>query len=259
MLKVPDGCTANYAAYSFDNTQTWTYYDQFYTSSNIHELTYPSITTAGWSTYYNQYGYVMPEGVEGYIIDWTYEGKANLVKIYDADDEVYAGIALLWKSTEELTDEKWYTVEALSSGGNTAEWPTYDNNGTTAWYTNLLNGTQTEQTITAYTGDYYYYKLANDDTNGLGWYWGATDGGVFTNGAHKAYLALEQSSAGARSFISMFDDDTTSLNEVLKMKNQWSAPTEKTNERNFYDLQGRRFSMTPKGICIVNGKKVIIK
>ena len=249
VLKVPDGCTASYAAYTFDNTQTWTYYDQFYTNNKIHELSYPSITTAGWGTYYNTYGYVMPEGVEGYIIDWTYEDKANLVKIYDAGDEVYAGMALLWKSTEELTEEKWFTVEALSSGGATAEWPTYDNNGTTGWYTNLLNGTQTKQAITAYDGSYYYYKLANDSKNGLGWYFGVEGGGVFENGAHKAYLAVNQS-AGARSFIG-FGDGATAIESVNK--------NIEINDDAYYNLHGQRVDNPTKGLYIVNGKKVIIK
>ena len=250
VLKVPDGCTANYAAYTFDNTQTWTYYDTFYSSHKIHELTYPSITTAGWSTYYNTYGYKLPTGVEGYIIDWTYEGKANLVKVYDAGDEVVANIALLWKSATDLTEETWYTVEALSSGGNTATWPTYqDASDQTQYYTNLLNGTQTEQTITAYEGSYYYYKLANDGTKGLGWYWGANDGGVFTNGAHKAYLALAQSS-GARSFISMFDNETTGIGQIANRQ---------SSNGQYFDLSGRRVAQPTKGLYIMNGKKVIVK
>ncbi len=252
VLKVPDGCVANYAAYTFDNTQTWTYYDAFYGSNKIHELSYPSITTAGYSTYYNTYGYTMPEGVEGYIIDWTYEGKANLVKIFNPGDEVCANIALLWKSTTDLDEDTWYTVEALASGGGTATWPTYvDADNATQYYTNLLNGTQTEQTITAYEGSYYYYKLANDDSNGLGWYWGANDGGVFTNGAHKAYLALGQSSAGARHFISMLGGETTGLKELSEQK--------EVANKEYFNLSGQRVVNPGKGLYIVNGKKVVVK
>lgn len=250
VVKVPDGCVANYAAYSFDNTQTWTYWDQFYTNHKIHELSYPSITTAGWSTYYNEYGYTMPEGVEGYIIDWTYNDTANLVKIYNPGDKVCDKIALLWKSTADLTDETWYTVEALASGGNTATWPTYvDTSNETQYYQNELNGTQAKQTITAYSGNYYYYKLANG-ANGLGWYWGEASGGVFENGAHKAYLALEQTST-ARGFISMFDDETTGIADVRSKKD---------DVRNgYYDLQGRRVTQPTKGLYIVNGKKFFNK
>jgi len=50
VVKIPDGCVANYAAYSFGNSKDWTYWDQFYTNHKIHELSYPSITTVGYST-----------------------------------------------------------------------------------------------------------------------------------------------------------------------------------------------------------------
>ena len=36
-VTVPAGCTAGYAAYSFDDTQTWTYWDQFYAYGNLVE------------------------------------------------------------------------------------------------------------------------------------------------------------------------------------------------------------------------------
>ena len=243
-VKIPDGATTAY----YSESVSWEL-TQLGDNHKIHELTYPSITTAGWGTYYNTYGYIMPEDVEGYIIDWTYEGKANLVKIYDPGEEVCPNIALLWKSTTNLNTETWYTVEALSSGGNTATWPTYDNNGTTEWYTNLLNGTQTKQDITAYDGSYYYYKLANDSKNGLGWYFGVEGGGVFENGAHKAYLAVNQS-AGARSFIG-FGDGATAIESVNK--------NIEINDDAYYNLHGQRVDNPTKGLYIVNGKKVIIK
>lgn len=249
VLKVPDGCVANYAAYTFDNTKAWSYYDTFYGSNNIHELSYPSITEAGYSTYYNDYGYIMPEGVEGYIVNWTYEGKANLVKVYEPGDEVFAGIALLWKSTTDLDAEKWYTVEALASGGNTAAWP-LDAEGNA--YTNLLCGTQVEGTTTAWgteSTDYYYYKLANG-ANGVGWYYGTTEGVAFTNAAHKGYLLVSKSS-GAREFVSL-GSDVTGIKELKSSKMK-----ELSSE--YYDLQGRRVLNPTKGLYIVNGKKVIVK
>ena len=247
VLRVPDGCTANYAAYSFDNTQAWTYYDTFFDNHKIHELTYPSITTVGYTTYYNTYGYVMPEGVEGYLINWTYEGTANLVKVYDAGDEVYAGLALIWKSTTDLAEETWYTVEALSSGGAIAAWPV---DGESNPYTTLLNGSQTAATTTYWgteSSDYYYYKLANDGTNGLGWYWGAAEGAAFESGAHKAWMFIDKSSS-ARGFIRMFDNPT-GVNEVTAKKEDVKDI--------YYDLSGRRVMNPTKGLYIVNGKKIL--
>jgi hypothetical protein len=237
---VPDGAAAAY------NTEDWTYWKEMYDNSLVYEATYPSITTAGYTTYYNTYGYVMPEGVEGYLINWTNEGTANLAKVYDAGDEVYAGLALIWKSTEDLADTKYFTVEALSSGGATATWP---QDGEGHDYKTLLNGSQTAATTTYWgseSSDYYYYKLANG-TNGLGWYWGATEGAAFESGAHKAWMFIDKSSS-ARGFIRMFNEPT-GVNEVTVKKEDVKGT--------YYDLSGRRVMNPTKGLYIVNGKKIL--
>ena len=208
-VAVPDGAAEAY------NEATWSYWTGFYAANLVHELSYPSITTAGYSTYYNQYGYVMPEGVEGYIINWTYDGSANLVKVYDAGDEVYAGLALVWKSTETLTETTWYTVEALASGGNTATWPE-DEEGNA--YITVLNGSQTAATTTYWgeeSSDYYYYKLSyNSNGENLGWYWGSETGDAFTSAAHKVWLFVAKNS-DARSFISMSDEGETGISSPV--------------------------------------------
>lgn len=258
VLKVPDGCALTYAANSGGGSGSWTYYDEFYKNNKIHELTYPSITTAGWGTYYNTYGYVMPKGVEGWLVNWTYDGKANLVKVYNPGDEVVASIALLWKSTEDLSEETWYTVEALSSGGATAAWPV---DGESNAYNNLLCGSQTSAQATAWgaeSSDYYYYKLSYDNSgNNLGWYWAENDGATFTSGAHKAWLVVSKS-AGVKAFIPLFGDDPTGIESIqnsrFKIQNE------------VYDLQGRKIvnckslnSKSSRGIYIQDGKKFINK
>ena len=252
VLKVPDGAALTYAANSGGGTGSWTYWDAFYSKNNIHELSYPSITTEGWGTYYNTYGYTMPSNVEGYLINWTYNGSANLVKVYDPGEEVVANIALLWKSTVTLDETTWYTVEALASGGNTATWPKDDSETS---YTNLLQGTQAEGTTIAWADDvsgYMFYGLSNG-SNGLGWYWRADDGGVFTNGAHKAYMAISNGSS-ARSFISMFDDETA----IKTLEEEEGSLLSTGEEATVYDLMGRRVSQPAKGnIYVVNGKKVM--
>ena len=257
-LKVLDGYASGYAKYSFDKEKAWSLWDVFYTNHNIHELSYPYITTAGWGTYYNTYGYIMPEGVEGYIISGTSDGKATLVKVYDAGQEVVANIALLWKATEDLADTKYYTVEALASGGGTATWPV---DGESNAYMNLLCGSQAGGTTTAWgteSSNYYYYKLANG-SSGLGWYFGSKEkvddnytGQAFTSGAHKAWLVVAKSApAGARSFISLDFGGTTSIESVVKKA--------ESNDALYYNLQGQRVENPTKGLYIVNGKKVIIK
>lgn len=241
IVKVPDGTTAAYSA------KSW-HLENIASVHHIHELSYPSITTAGWGTYYNTYGYTMPAGVEGYIITSTAGTTANLVKVYDPGDEVVADIALLWKSTSELDAEKWFTVEALSSGGATASWPV---DGESQAYTTLLNGSQTGGTTTYWGSkrdDYYYYKLSyNNSGENLGWYFAAEEGAAFESDAHKAWMFIKKS-PGARSFIRMFDEPT-GVNEVISKKEDVKGT--------YYDLSGRRVTNPTKGLYIVNGKKIL--
>ena len=100
--------------------------------------------------------------------------------------------------------------------------------------------------------------LANGD-NGVGFYWLKAGAKV---AAGKAYLRVP-AGAEARRFIG-FGDDTTGIDEELKLKSDESATTQ------YYDLQGRRVDVPGKGIYIVrstqrgasslkDGKKVVIK
>lgn len=241
---VPDGCTANYASYSADNTQPWSYWDQFYANNNIHEASSFTIDNGGYATYFNKYGYTMPSGVEGYIVSSTADGAASTVKVYDEGDVVCDNIALLLKSKNDIAESVTFNVEALSSGGNTATWPMYDSE---TYYTNLLNGVQTAQTIIPYEGDYYYYKLADGD-NGLGWYWGATDGGVFDIAAHRCYLGVAQAASASKAFLPFADGVVTGINTLVNKVADANA---------VYNLQGMKVGAGYKGIVVINGKKYI--
>ena len=97
-----------------------------------------------------------------------------------------------------------------------------------------------------------YYKLAYDDFDaktGLGFYWGADNGGAFKVKAGTAYLAVPTSDANARCFT--FDGGTTGINEVT---------TNDSKVKNIYNLNGQRVeNMSHAGLYIVNGKKVVIR
>ena len=95
------------------------------------------------------------------------------------------------------------------------------------------------------------YKLAyNDYTNktGLGFYYGAADGGVFTAKEGGAYLAVPSSPTPARCFT--FDDVETGINFI-------EVADEANTAAEVYDLAGRKVSKAQKGLYIVNGVKVI--
>lgn len=101
--------------------------------------------------------------------------------------------------------------------------------------------------------DKVYYKLAYnnyDKHEGLGFYWGAENGGAFYVKAGTAYLAVpEATAAGAKGFA--FNGEATGIEGV-------NANVE--NAKAIYNLNGQRVaSMAKPGLYIVNGKKVVRK
>ena len=199
-----------------------------------------TLTTARYGTYYTEDAFVMPEGVTGYTIT-SEDGKTlNFNETYAAGAVVPAKTALVLKATEELTANKEYTYTVVNSD---AVAPT----------DNLLHGSVAEAT-TNVEGAKAYYKLANPTEGGLGFYYGAENGAAFTNGAHKAYLAVKTEALSQMRGFS-FDSMTTGINHVV-------ANAEHAKSTVIYDLNGRRvnsLNAAAKGVYIVNGKKVIVK
>lgn len=107
----------------------------------------------------------------------------------------------------------------------------------------------------AFTADdgYKYYKLAYDDYDkqeGLGFYWGAPEGGAFYVKAGTAYLAVPKvNAAGAKGFT--LSGEATGIEGV-------NANLE--NAKAIYNLNGQRVaSMAKPGLYIVNGKKMVVR
>ena len=101
--------------------------------------------------------------------------------------------------------------------------------------------------------DKVYYKLAYnnyDKHEGLGFYWGAENGGAFKVKAGTAYLAVPKTiAASAKGFA--FNGEATGIEGV-------NANVE--NVKAIYNLNGQRVaSMAKPGLYIVNGKKVVRK
>ena len=101
------------------------------------------------------------------------------------------------------------------------------------------------------TEGFKFYKLAYDnytEKTGLGFYWGATEGGAFTVKPGLAYLAVPQAQAANVKGFS-FDGTQTGINGV-------EATTAKGA---IYNLNGQRVEKAQHGIYIQNGKKFIVK
>ena len=199
------------------------------------------ISEAGYGTYYTSDAYTMPEGVKGYTITGN-EGTSLVMKeAYAAGDVVPAKTALV----VEGAANKYYTLVAASTE------LTPDND-------NKLHGSDEAETTYVDGTDVKYYKLSyNNEGNNLGFYWGSENGAAFTNGAHKAYLALNSetllSQSRGFSLADLAHGVTTGINTTVKSATQ----------SNFiYDLNGRRINSlngAAKGVYIMNGQKVLVK
>lgn len=101
------------------------------------------------------------------------------------------------------------------------------------------------------TEGFKFYKLAYDnytEKTGLGFYWGAENGGIYTVKPGLAYLAVpEAQAANVKGFS--FDGTQTGINGV-------EATTAKGA---IYNLNGQRVEKAQRGIYIQNGKKFIVK
>lgn len=198
------------------------------------------ITEAGYGTYYSSKAYTMPKGVKGYIITGNEGTSLVMNEAYAAGDVVPAKTALV----VEGAANKYYTLVAASTD------LTPDNN--------KLHGSDEAETTYVDGTDVKYYKLSyNNEGNNLGFYWGSENGAAFTNGAHKAYLALNSETLLSQSRGFSLEDlahgVTTGINTTVKSATQ----------SNFiYDLNGRCINSlngAAKGVYIMNGQKVLVK
>ena len=198
------------------------------------------ITDAQYGTAYYADAFFMPTGATGYVAESNGNGGITLKETYAEGDLVPAKTALVLNAPKGNYDICLAESDAIA--------PT----------NNLLHGTTTEKLTEVEGGTYKYYKLSyNNEGNNLGFYWGSENGAAFTNGAHKAYLALNSetllSQSRGFSLADLAHGVTTGINTTVKSATQ----------SNFiYDLNGRRINSlngAAKGVYIMNGQKVLVK
>lgn len=196
-------------------------------------------TTEGYATYYNdKLGVTIPEGIDakcGVITDVN-NGALTIDYRYVAGTKIPAGNAVLVKAGKAMQIP---LIVSKHTSNVIAE--------------NMLKGQATTGEFTA-DSNYKYYKLAYNNYStkeGLGFYFGAKDGGAFTVPAGMAYLAVPRSMA-VKCFL--LDGSATGIEGIEAGQTAEAVKT-------VYTLDGRKVEAQklPKGIYIVNGKKVIVK
>ena len=208
--------------------------DYYATFSNANVVFMPKDVTISAVTVDNN-NVVMWKSTEGVL------GKEETVYIDGTDVAGYyipanTGVLLNSQKGGEVT---YYTVENKEVAAYSAD------------LDNMLMPSVAGGEFTAEPGK-VYYKLAYNDykaQTGLGFYWGADNGGAFSVKAGTAYLAVPASKAGAKGFA--FNGEATGIEGV-------NANVE--NAKAIYNLNGQRVaSMAKPGLYIVNGKKVVRK
>lgn len=217
--------------------------------------------TAGYATAYTAFPYVMPASANGYIVTETAEGETIKAKNkYPAGTEVPAYAPLLIKNAEAGV-----TLNPVVLGKTVEAYPYADEN--------LLHGTRLESDgVTTdvdgtgtKTGDYYYYKLSykleagNPVPDSYGFYRGKADGSAFAmKNTLTAYLALPRSSGLVNNLRISIDNEDGPATSI-----QTNRLPADNMPQSVYTLSGVRVNAAgnrlPKGIYIVNGKKVVIK
>ncbi|WP_281669503.1 hypothetical protein [Segatella buccae] len=190
-----------------------------------------TIGETGYATlYYSDRALTVPVGVKGYTCSLS-DGSFKMNEAFAEGQTIPAGTGVLLNGNPGT-----YTFN-ISSETDT---PVADN-----W----LKGS--DEKATTKDGERYYMLSldANSTAGSVGFYWGAPNGGAFTNGAHKAYLCVKPGVAGAKTCY-RFDGQTTAIDGTRADK-----PT--AADGAVYNLAGQRVDRSYKGVVIKNGKKYI--
>lgn len=227
------------AMYLTDISITWESsvcsYSNYCTLVSIPTISVP-VSGVGYATlYYRNRALKVPSGVTAK----TYKvvgGKLTESKTYSAGEVIPKDEAVVLKGAKGEYTFTATTVEAEKDADN------------------QLRGTDEAEMTTG--GNYYYALQASskDGKHGPGMYWMNSTGSAFENGAHKAYMALQEKFAEAQGLAKefyLFDDATTGISGI--------DATETNDHTEMYNLNGQRVGRGYKGVVIKNGKKSLVK
>lgn len=212
-------------------------------------VTNVTISNTLWTTFYSDSGVKIPNGI-----------KVRTVKNIDEN-------GLIQYSEYEASENSSLNMKSKTPVLMHSEQPgTYSLYESTDLYplifstTNYLRGTSTDQMIEA-EDDYAYYMLTYgtiDNKKVFGFFYGAEDGGPFVNKGGKAYLAVPKSIASQSMGFALVTDneDVTNIENISRNPDLKSSVVTTLSG---IQLKCDNKDKLPKGIYIINGKKVIVK
>ncbi|MCD8305142.1 MAG: starch-binding protein, partial [Prevotella sp.] len=224
----------------------------YYFKDNVHATAITSCSTTNAATADDGEGGTENESTGYAMTSWFEEGSV-----------VPAQTALLIHSQAGTdTDDTEFRAEDTDITGSgryyLARVPSSGDDDSVSISGNMLHGSSTYART---TGDntstsYKFYKLAND-SQGLGFYFGADNGAAFLSEPNKAWLAIPETQAANLTSIKIIeeaDDNTaTGLGAITPAAAKRSGDA-------IYNLQGIRVNdMSKKGIYIVGGRKVVVR
>lgn len=201
-----------------------------------------STLTNGYATFVTDVPYVMPKGACGYAVTVAPQvGVITKTEAYTEGSQVPAQTALL-----------------IGGESGTNYYPAVLKENVAASYTreNYMEGARTADGFTSSLRgvDVYYYKLALNSARKPGFYYGADGGEAFQlTKPTTAFLAVPKSITPVNGYLIDFEGETTGIDSI--------GQTDGNANGAIYNLNGIRMAQPlrslPKGVYVVNGKKVI--
>ena len=234
-VKITNVLKSKYIQYSASHNSYGAYADVQGVMPSLFVKNDIQVGEGGYATAYSDNAVILPKGLQAAVITGVVDGKLVIDYRYNGGDVIPAGTAVLVKGEAGAHDYNLATSDEQAVAGN------------------LLRGAANDVNT---EGDGCLFYMLSYDANhqNLGFYWAAKDGAAFTSKAGKAYLALPQAaSAGVTGYA--LDGTPVGIDQ---------ATTDAQAPAVIYTVDGRLVQQTdvkdlPKGLYIVNGKKVIIK
>ena len=217
----------------YGSVATWA---EKYPENTIKQTGYIIVDEKNYTTYFINAGFVMPEGLTGYVVTDVTTDKAIVGNpLYAGGSSVPKGTPLLIKGEGASFD--WFAVDTDNAA-------TFDGNS-------ILAGVDKDTAVEKKEGK-EYYRLGYDEVGTRYGFMRVLDNGGFMAKAHTAYLVVDAEKASADGYL---------LEDMAGVE---SISVEKPCAiQGIFRLDGTRVyadsvDELPAGFYIVDGKKVIV-